>query len=340
MKHSKNSKNLINITNLLITNNINDINIINRNKADNLIQLNTVPASLKSKNANIFNDNIIPVTQKVNAVYKHIKEISNLRLFNWARQTKLYTFRSAIYKLNNTTRINNVPLAITSKFIFDLFKRLGILISKIKYTQIASTVELQFGYWTPRKLKYVKKVWSNKKNRFIVIKKWRRVTDPISCKPIFNTDSNRLKLIAIRNIDKFKVVTAIVANKFNSNIKIAPFKLYKRWQDTSILLESVAYFSLQRNLRNIIWKFFLKSKSYARPLDTDKIPMSSGYLTGIFIKVAGRSYRIKLTNRRLIVKTEKGRYARKTTILSDKSRITKVNKYGTFAITITSGSTL
>jgi hypothetical protein len=58
----------------------------------------------------------------------------------------LYTFRSAIYKLNNTTRINNVPLAITSKFIFDLFKRLGILISKIKYTQIASTVELQFGY--------------------------------------------------------------------------------------------------------------------------------------------------------------------------------------------------
>jgi hypothetical protein len=68
--------------------------------------------------------------------------------------------------------------------------------------------------------------------------------------------------------------------------------------------------------------------------------MSSGYLTGIFIKVAGRSYRIKLTNRRLIVKTEKGRYARKTTILSDKSRITKVNKYGTFAITITSGSTL
>jgi hypothetical protein len=82
MKHSKNSKNLINITNLLITNNINDINIINRNKADNLIQLNTVPASLKSKNANIFNDNIIPVTQKVNAVYKHIKEISNLRLFN------------------------------------------------------------------------------------------------------------------------------------------------------------------------------------------------------------------------------------------------------------------
>lgn len=323
MKYSKLSTNLINTTNLFIPNKIQGVNLINNN----------------IENVND-NGNLVPVTQKVNAVYNHIKEISNLRIFGWARQAKLYTFRSAIYKINNTTRVNNVPLATTTKFISNLFKRLGILISKIKYTQIASTIELQFGYWTPRKLKYFKKVWSSQKNRFIIIKKWRRIADPISGKPILATDSNRLKLSAIKNINKFKIATAIIANKFKSNIRIAPFKLYKRWQDTSILLESIAYFALQRNLRNIIWKFFLKSKSYARPLDTDKIPMSSGYLTGIFIKVAGRSYRIKLTNRRLVVKTEKGRYARKATILSDKARVTKVNRYGTFAITITSGSTL
>lgn len=302
-------------------------------------QLNLINKNNLTNNYNNSSNKIIPVSetesQQINSVYNHIKSISNLRIFNWAHQTNLYNFKPAFYNINSNTRINNVSLITATQFITNLFKRIGILITKIKYIKIASTIELQFGYWTPRKFKYLQQVISSKTNKLITIKKWRRVYDPMTGKNKDLKNQNR-----IISYNKFKIATALIANFFKSNIKLAPFKLFKRWQDSSILLESIAYFAIKRNLRKIIWKLFLNSKSYARPIDTLKSPNSTGYLTGIFIKVAGRSYRIKLTNRRLVVKTEKGRYARKSTLLADKSRVNKINKYGTFAITLTTGSTL
>lgn len=82
---------------------------------------------------------------------------------------------------------------------------------------------------------------------------------------------------------------------------------------------------------------FLNFKLYVRFIDIFKLFNFIGYLIGIFIKVVGWSYRIKLINWRLVVKIEKGRYVRKFILLVDKFRVNKINKYGIFVIILIIG---
>lgn len=178
---------------------------------------------------------------------------------------------------------------------------------------IGNIVELRFFYFSPVKRPSFKN--RNQRN---------------------NTINNLITADPMQS-DLFTIISGEIANVFGCNIRLYPTKLYKIFYDSTMIKEFLSLLAMKMNLTRSIFKMFVKARSYQRPLDIYRTPRSAGHLAGIFIRISGRTFRQKLTNRRLLQTSEKGRIARKSAIIADTARVTRFGKYGSFSITVTTG---
>ena len=141
------------------------------------------------------------------------------------------------------------------------------------------------------------------------------------------------------NSQNLEILSANLSNFISKNVHFDLNRIRKLNLDSNILAHFIARYCDFNKI-----KF---SKIAKRVLRLSKIKNSKKYysyngiipsfLTGIKIKLGGRLSTQKISARQTVKITQRGSLTRRTTDLVSKSRITGINKKGTFCVTVTIG---
>lgn len=294
----KASKNLQKVIELSeIIINKSELNLLNKNK----LYLNL----FKSEN---LNNNLTETTlQKSNSIVKneqqYIKLITpfNYKLANFTNN--MYTFTNRPFKQINKI-LYNLYLICNSAFLI-----MSSIISKPIVLLNPKLIKITlFFYWKPlRKIYYS----SNSHSKFLIF-----------------------------HINKLEKLVNLLSKLFKKSIELELIRIYSPQNESNILANLIGNLSNFIKFRNIYMKLLKVSKTkniykgFNSRFSNNSIP---SFLTGIYLKLAGRVLTQKSQKRVKSKIVQKGSLARTNTSLISTNRFVNKNKKGSFSITIKTG---
>jgi len=283
--------------------------------SDNIIDSNKSQINLLDKNQ--YNLNIMN-SENLNSINKKITNInlneSKLILLNEQEYIKLinpfnskltsinnhiYTFTNKSYKKINKN-LNNLYIICKSAFL-----NMSSIISKPIISINPNLIKITlFYYWKPLKKLYSK---SNLHSKFLILH--------------YN------KLVKLVNL---------LSKLFNKPIELELIRIYSPQNESNILANLIGILSNFIKFRYIHMKLFKvsKIKFNKKRFNNNKIP---SFLSGIYLKLAGRVLTQKIQRRVKSKVIQKGSLARTRAELININRFINKNKRGVFSITIKTG---
>ena len=304
--------------------------------------------SLKSNFTAESGSNVESIINYLNSFIKFNKKGSN-------QQNILYQFN----KSNNKSY----------KFLFDKasnllklsFLSMGCLISKPVFKVIYTKNNLEFehntsitGLWNEQ---YHKKIiidlfYFIRKNKFKYLNNSIEVNENIIyiSHPNYaaqalqaGTGRKGLKNILCKYNDKFQYLNDYLSSIFNSEVELNLTCLPKTFYDSNILVQDLAIKSYKYRFVKLVSKLYKKvhiSTSSKNTLDDPnykQIISFPSYLSGINIKLAGRTFRQRVVPRMTVKRSQKGSLSNVNIQLIDRARFTGKTRRGSFSFTITLG---
>ena len=149
--------------------------------------------------------------------------------------------------------------------------------------------------------------------------------------------------------DRFKILTDYLNSVFNSEVELNLVRLHKVFYDGQILVQDIALKSYKFRFVKLVSKLFKrlhiqkldysdnlnKTESSAGALHT--LSSSPSYLSGINIKLAGRTFRQRVVPRMTVKRIQKGSLTNVNVQYIDKARFTGKTRRGAYSFTITLG---
>jgi hypothetical protein len=279
--------------------------IIYTNKSQlNLNLLNKNQYNLKnSKSENLKNMNKDLTNKNLqtsNLIFKDESQyIKLISPFNF----KLANINKNIYTFTNKSYkqinkiLNNLYIICKSAF-FNMSSIISKPIISINPNLIKITI---FFYWKPLKKKYFK---SSLYSKFLIL-----------------------------HNDKLEKLVNLLSKLFNKSIELELIRIYSPQNESNILANLIGILSNFIKFRYIHMKLFKVSKIKKR-FSNNKIP---SFLSGIYIKLAGRVLTQKIQRRVKSKIIQKGSLTRTNTGLINVNRFSNKNKRGVFSITIKTG---
>jgi Mitochondrial ribosomal protein (VAR1) len=230
---------------------------------------------------------------------QYVKLISpfNLKLANISNH--IYTFTNKSYKQINKN-IHNLYIICKSAFL-----NMSSIISKPIISINSNLIKITlFYYWKPLRKKYFK---SSLHSKFLILHSYK-----------------------LENLVKF------LSKLFNKSVELELIRIYSPQNESNILANLIGILSNFIKFRYIHMKLFKvsKTKIFKKRFSNKKIP---SFLSGIYLKLAGRVLTQKIQRRVKSKIIQKGSLARANTDLINFNTFINKNKRGVFSITIKTG---
>jgi hypothetical protein len=221
----------------------------------------------------------------------------NFKLANISNH--IYTFTNKSYKQINKN-LHNLYIICKSAFL-----NMSSIISKPIIEINSNLIKITlFYYWKPWRKKYLK---SNFYSKFFILHSYR-----------------------LENLVK------LLSKLFNKSVELELIRIYSPQNESNILANLIGILSNFIKFRYIHMKLFKvsKTKIYKKRFSNNKIP---SFLSGIFLKLAGRVLTQKIQRRVKSKIIQKGSLTRANTDLIKTNTFVNKNKRGVFSITIKTG---
>jgi Mitochondrial ribosomal protein (VAR1) len=283
--------------------------------SDNIIYTNKSLLNLLNKNEYNLNisksENLKNLNKKFSK--KHLNE-SRLILMNEQQymrlispfnfklasiSTHIYTFTNKSYKQINKN-LHNLYIICKSAFL-----NMSSIISKPIISINSNLIKITlFYYWKPLRKKYFQ---SNLHSKFFILHYYK-----------------------LENLVK------LLSKLFNKSVELELIRIYSPQNESNILANLIGILSNFIKFRYIHMKLFKvsKIKNFKKRFSNNKIP---SFLSGIYLKLAGRVLTQKIQRRVKSKIIQKGSLARANTELINTNTFVNKNKRGVFSITIKTG---
>jgi hypothetical protein len=281
-------------------------NIIDSNKTQiNLLDKNQYNLNiLNSENLNYFNKKITNINLNESKLIlmneqEYIKLINPFNSKLTSINNHIYTFTNKSYKKFNKN-LNNLYIICKSAFL-----NMSSIISKPIISINPNLIKITlFYYWKPLKKLYSK---SSLHSKFLILH--------------YN------KLVKLVNL---------LSKLFNKPVELELIRIYSPQNESNILANLIGILSNFIKFRYIHMKLFKvsKIKFNKKRFNNNKIP---SFLSGIYLKLAGRVLTQKIQRRVKSKVIQKGSLARTRAELINTNRFINKNKRGVFSITIKTG---
>ena len=291
------SQTIINLSNKIINTNKSQLNLLNKNQF-NLNQTNS--ESLKNSDSEITKINLTESNQIFMNELQYIKLIIpfNSKLASFTNH--IFTFTNKPYKQINKN-LHNLYIICKSAFL-----NMSSIISKPIISINPNLIKITlFYYWKPLNIKYYS---SNLYSKFLILY------------------SNKLNLLV-----------KLLSKLFNKSVELELIRIYSPQNESNILANLVGILSNFIKFRHIHMKLFKvsKIKNFNKEFNSNnEIP---SFLSGIYIKLAGRVLTQNMQRRVKSKVIQKGSLARTNARLINTNRSVNKNKRGIFSITIKTG---
>jgi hypothetical protein len=284
--------------------------IINSNKSQlNLLNKNQFNLNIsKSENLNNLKTELTkPKLNEWNSILMNERQyIGLLSPFNsklLSYTIHIYTFTNRPYKQINQN-LNNIYTICKSAFL-----NMSSIISKPIVLINPNLIKITlFYYWKPLRNKYYS---SNLNSKFLIL-----------------------------YYNKLEILVNLISKLFKKSVELELIRIYSPQNESNILANLIGILSNFIKFRYIHMKLFKVSKTknlnkgVTNRFSNNKIP---SFLSGIYLKLAGRVLTQKLQRRVKSKIVQKGSLARTKARLINTNRFVNKNKRGTFSITIKTG---
>jgi hypothetical protein len=213
--------------------------------------------------------------------------------------THIYTFTNKSYKQINKN-LHNLYIICKSAFL-----NMSSIISKPIISINSNLIKITlFYYWKPLRKKYFQ---SNLHSKFLILHYYK-----------------------LENLVK------LLSKLFNKSVELELIRIYSPQNESNILANLIGILSNFIKFRYIHMKLFKvsKIKNFKKRFSNKKIP---SFLSGIYLKLAGRVLTQKIQRRVKSKIIQKGSLARANTDLINTKTFVNKNKRGVFSITIKTG---
>ena len=230
---------------------------------------------------------------------QYISLISPLNFKLASLNNHIYTFTNKSYKQINKI-LNNIYIICKSTFL-----NMSSIISKPIISINPNLIKITlFFYWKPLKKKYCN---SSLHSKFLIL-----------------------------HYNKLEKLVNLLSKLFNKSIELELIRIYSPQNESNILANLIGILSNFIKFRYIHMKLFKvsKTKIFNNRFSNNKIP---SFLSGIYLKLAGRVLTQKIQRRVKSKIIQKGSLARTNTGLININRFSNKNKRGMFSITIKTG---
>ncbi len=282
--------------------------------SDNIIYTNKSLLNLLNKNEYNLN---ISKSANLNKEFSHTKINKNesklifmneqqyirlIKPFNFklaSMSNHIYTFTNKSYKQINKN-LHNLYIICKSAFL-----NMSSIISKPIISINSNLIKITlFYYWKPLRKKYFK---SSLHSKFLILHYYK-----------------------LENLVK------LLSKLFNKSVELELIRIYSPQNESNILANLIGVLSNFIKFRNIHMKLFKvsKTKKFKKRFSNNKIP---SFLSGIYLKLAGRVLTQKIQRRVKSKVIQKGSLARANTELINTKTFVNKNKRGVFSITIKTG---
>lgn len=296
----KNLQTIIKLSDKIINTNKSQLNLLNKNQLNlNFSNIN----NLKNSDANLIKTNL----NKSNLILMNEQEyIWLISPFN----SKLVSFTNHIYTFTNK------PYKQINKNIYNLyticksaFLNMSSIISKPIVSINPNLLKITlFYYWKPLRKKYYN---SNLYSKFLIL-----------------------------HYNKLEKLVNLLSKLFKKSVELELIRIYSPQNESNILANLIGILSNFIKFRYIHMKLFKVSKikklkkGISSRFTKNKLP---SFLSGIYLKLAGRVLTQKIQRRVKSKVIQKGSLARTKARLINTNRFVNKNKRGSFSITIKTG---
>ncbi len=301
-KSNKNLQTIIKLSDEIVNTNKFQLNLLNKNQFNLSLS--------KSKDLKIKNFNFELRKKKLNEKniilmkeQPYIGLISpfNSKLANYTNH--IYTFTNKPYKQINKNLFNLYTICKSA------FLNMSSIISKPIVSFNPNLLKITiFYYWKPLKKKYYN---SNIHSKFLIL-----------------------------HYNKLEKLVNLLSKLFKKSVELELIRIYSPKNESNILANLIGILSNFIKFRYIHMKLFKRSKKKIfnkknnSRFTKNKIP---SFLSGIYLKLAGRVLTQKIQRRVKSKVVQKGSLARTKANLVNTNRFVNKNKRGTFSITIKTG---
>jgi len=363
------SKELLLIGNKLVNNNISSLVKNKTNNTNNYLKIEqTIRSIIKNKAFDIKQDAISTNSNPVDMHYypqksytsfflkdtkkpiinQYLKAIS---IFNTNQKGVILSYYN-IMGFNFNSKSNKLIKNIYT-LLARSFKSMYCLISKPVFVMTPDKIIIQLFYFLfipnilkfKKIFKYGKKIKMSRrdwfKRKFRMRKQYRNYR---KIKLSVRIKLRKLSKVVITKVfaDKFKLLCYILSHFFKKPVHLDLIRLHYPYNDSNILVNLLGIMVKKIKLRIIFRKLFEKAiiKNINKVTDNTNFNIIPAFLSGINIRVAGRLLTQRVIPRKTVKTIRRGAAATGKINLSDKARITKKNKRGSFSITVSSGQNL
>lgn len=302
-KANKNLQIIIELSDIIINSNKAQLNLLNKNQ----FNLNFSKSANLNNLTNLTNELTKTISNETNSILMNEQQyIGLLSPFNskLASYTNyIYTFTNRPYKQINKN-LNNIYIICKSAFL-----NMSSIISKPIVLINSNLIKITlFYYWKPLRKKYYN---SNLHSKFLIL-----------------------------YYNKLERLVNLLSKLFKKSIELELIRIYSPQNESNILANLIGILSNFIKFRYIHMKLFKVSKTknlnkgFTNRFSNNKIP---SFLSGIYLKLAGRVLTQKLQRRVKSKIVQKGSLARTKARLINTNRFINKNKRGTFSITIKTG---
>jgi hypothetical protein len=274
--------------------------------SEKLININKSQLNFLNKNKNKINlDNLNNELTKVNLNELNtifINELQYIKLIS-PFNSKLAKFTNNIYTFTNkpykqiNKNLNNLYIICKSAFL-----NMSSIISKPIVSINPNLIKITlFYYWKPLRKEYYN---SNLHSKFLIL-----------------------------HYNKLEKLVNLLSKLFKKSIELELIRIYSPQNESNILANFTGILSESIKFRNIPIKLFKVSKINNR-FSNKKIP---SFLSGIYLKLAGRVLTQKIQRRVKSKVVQKGSLARTRASLINTNRFVNKNKRGVYSVTVIMG---
>lgn len=293
---------------------------INSKKADinlqTLIKLNEKIININKSQLNYLNKNKINLKlSKLDNLNNELTKIhlneSNTNLINEQQYIRLISpFNSKLASfVNNIYTFTNKPYKQINKNLDNLyiicksaFLNMSSIISKPLVSINPNVIKITlFYYWKPLRKEYYN---SNSHSKFLIL-----------------------------HYNKLEKLVNLLSKLFKKSVELELIRIYSPQNESNILANFTGILSESIKFRNIPMKLFKVSKINNR-FSNNKIP---SFLSGIYLKLAGRVLTQKIQRRVKSKVVQKGSLARTRAKLININRFVNKNRRGVYSVTVKIG---
>jgi hypothetical protein len=141
--------------------------------------------------------------------------------------------------------------------------------------------------------------------------------------------------------DKFQNLTDYLNTMFKSEIELDLVRLHKVFYDSQILVQDIALKSYKFRFVKLVNRLFkrlhIQKLDFSNSLNKSEGLSFPSYLSGINIKLAGRTFRQRVVPRMTVKRIQKGSLTNVNVQFIDRARFTGKTRRGAYSFTITLG---